>query len=165
MRPLGKQPKRIDVFSVPDHHRDGERVFLVPQLCEAAIRERLHKLESAKRIHSMAQEQDDPTLMIGAYNFLAGTLYYLGDMGTAHQYVMRGVQLWRSGSVHSHAGAGELESGAVVCLGLAAICEWHLGRIASCQGLVDEAISLAKELNDMSALALALQCRQVRHRY
>jgi len=114
-------------------------------------------LRIAERIHSMVQEQDDPTLMIGAYNFLAGTLYYLGDMGTAHQYVMRGVQLWRSGSVHSHAGAGELESGAVVCLGLAAICEWHLGKIASCQALVDEAISLAKELNDMSALALALQ--------
>jgi predicted ATPase len=35
--------------------------------------------------------------------------------------------------------------------------EWHLGKIASCQALIDEAISLAKELNDMGALALALQ--------
>jgi hypothetical protein len=49
MGPLGKQPKRIDVFSVPEHHRDGERVFLVPQLREAVIRERLHELESAKK--------------------------------------------------------------------------------------------------------------------
>jgi tetratricopeptide (TPR) repeat protein len=114
-------------------------------------------LQIAERIHSIAQEQDDPTLMIGAYNFLAGTLYYLGDMGTAHQYVMRGVQIWRSGGVQSNACAGELESGAVVCLGLGAICEWHLGKIASCKALVAEAISLAKELNDMSALALVLQ--------
>ena len=60
-------------------------------------------LQIAERIHSMAQEQNDPTLMIGAYNLLAGTLHYLGDMGTAHQYVMRGVQIWRSGSVQSHA--------------------------------------------------------------
>jgi hypothetical protein len=95
--------------------------------------------------------------MIGAYDLLAGTLYYLGAIGTAHQYVMRGLQLWRSGNVQSLACGGELESGAVVCLGLGAICEWHLGKIASSQALMNEAISLAKALNDMSALALALQ--------
>jgi hypothetical protein len=44
----------------------------------------------------MAEEQDDPTPMIGAYNHLAGTLYYFGDIVTGHQYAMRGVQLWRS---------------------------------------------------------------------
>jgi hypothetical protein len=43
MRLLGKRSKRTDVFSVPDHHRDRERVFLVPQHCQAAIRERLHE--------------------------------------------------------------------------------------------------------------------------
>jgi Anaphase-promoting complex subunit 5 len=112
-------------------------------------------LQIAERVHSMAEEQDDPALMIGAYNLLAGTLYYLGDIGTGHQYVMRGVQIWRSGSVQSY--AGELESHVVVCLGQAAIFEWHLGKIASCQALISEAISLAKELNDMSSLALALQ--------
>jgi serine/threonine protein kinase/tetratricopeptide (TPR) repeat protein len=114
-------------------------------------------LQIAERVHSMAQEQDDLALMIGAYNHLAGTLLYLGDIGTAHQHVMRSVQIWRSGNVPSHAVEGELESRAVVCLGLAAICEWHLGKIASSQALIDEAISLAKELDDMSALALALQ--------
>jgi serine/threonine protein kinase/predicted ATPase len=114
-------------------------------------------LQIAEQVHSMAQEQDDSTQMIGAYNLLAGTLFYSGDFGKAHHYVMRAVQIWRSGRVQAHPGAGELESGAVVCLGLAAICEWHLGKIASCQALIDEAISLAKELNDMSALALALQ--------
>ena len=88
----------------------------------------------------MAQGQDDPALMIGAYNHLAATLYYLGDIGTAHQHVMRCVNIWRSGSVQSHAVEGE-------------ICKWHLGKIASCQALIDE----AKELNAMSALALALQ--------
>jgi predicted ATPase len=33
---------------------------------------------------------------------------------------------------------------------------WHLGEIASCQAMMAEAISLAKELNDMNGLALAL---------
>jgi hypothetical protein len=49
----------------------------------------------------MAEEQVDPALMIGAYNLLAGTLYYLGDIGTGHQHVMRGIEIWRSGSVCS----------------------------------------------------------------
>ena len=34
--------------------------------------------------------------------------------------------------------------------------EWHLGEIASCQATMAEAISLAKELNDTHALAVAL---------
>jgi hypothetical protein len=34
--------------------------------------------------------------------------------------------------------------------------EWHLGDIASCQAMMAEAISLAKELNDTNALVYAL---------
>jgi serine/threonine protein kinase/tetratricopeptide (TPR) repeat protein len=114
-------------------------------------------LEIAERVRFMAQEQDDPAQMIGAYNLLAGTLYYLGNFETAHQSVMRGVQIWRSGSVKPNPGAGELESCAVVCLGLAAMCEWHLGETDSSQTLLDEANTLAEKLNEMSALALVLQ--------
>ena len=114
-------------------------------------------LEIAERVRSMAQEQDDPAQMIGAYNLLAGTLYYLGNFGAAHQNVMRGIQIWRSGSVQPNPGAGELESGAVVCLGLAAMCEWQLGKTGSSHTLLDEAIALAEKLNEMSALALVLQ--------
>jgi hypothetical protein len=31
--------------------------------------------------------------------------------------------------------------------------EWHLGEVASCHATMDEAISLAKELNDANAIA------------
>ena len=34
--------------------------------------------------------------------------------------------------------------------------EWHFGEIASCHATMAEAISLAKELNDMHGLAVAL---------
>jgi adenylate cyclase len=37
-----------------------------------------------------------------------------------------------------------------------ALSEWHLGEIASCQAAIAETIALAKELNDMHALAQAL---------
>jgi hypothetical protein len=57
----------------------------------------------AERVCSLAQEQDNPTLMIGAYNALACTLYCLGDFEPARQYAMLGLQIWRSGNVQSHA--------------------------------------------------------------
>ena len=44
----------------------------------------------------------------------------------------------------------------VVCLGYEALSEWYLGEIVSCHTTIAEAISLAKELNDMTALAFAL---------
>ena len=58
-------------------------------------------MQIAKRVYSLAQEQNDSALMIGAYRALAGTLYFLGDFETARQYAMRGVQIWRSGGVQS----------------------------------------------------------------
>ena len=56
-------------------------------------------MQVAERVYSLAQEQDDPALMIGAYNALAATLYILGDFESARQYAMRGLQIWRSRSV------------------------------------------------------------------
>ena len=92
--------------------------------------------------------------MIGAYNILTCTQIYLGDIGTARQYIMRGVQIWRSGSVEAH--AGELESHVTVCLGLAALSEWYFGDIASCQAGITELISFTRKLNDSNARAAAL---------
>ncbi len=112
-------------------------------------------MQIAKRVYSLAQEQNDSALMIGAYRALAATLYFLGDFESARQYAMRGVQIWRSGSVQSHDGRARRASRRLVCA-IRRISEWHFGEIASCQATMAEAISLAKELNDMHALAVAL---------
>jgi tetratricopeptide (TPR) repeat protein len=111
-------------------------------------------MQIAKRVYSLAQEQNDSALIIGAYRALAATFYFLGDFETARQYAMCGVQLWRSGGVQSH--AEFLDAPAVVCLCYEALSEWHLGGIDSCQATMAEAISLAKELNDMHGVAVAL---------
>jgi predicted ATPase len=111
-------------------------------------------MQLAKRIYSLAQEQDEPALMIGACRTLAFTLYFLGDFQTALEYAMRGVQIWRSGGVRSP--VEEVNAPAVSCLVFQATSEWHLGEIASCKATMVEAISLAKGLNDMHGLAVAL---------
>jgi predicted ATPase len=50
----------------------------------------------------------------------------------------------------------EVTGQAVGCLFFEALLEWHFGEIASCQATMAEAISAAKELNNMQALAQAL---------
>jgi len=108
----------------------------------------------AERVYSLAQEQHDPTLMIWAYHALAATLLFRGDFESAGEYAMRGVQIWHSGVGRSP--PEDVDTPVVGCLAYKALSEWHLGEIISCKAKLDEAISVAKELKDMSALAGAL---------
>jgi predicted ATPase len=111
-------------------------------------------MQIAKRINSLAQEQNDSALMIGAYRALAGTLYFTGDFAAAREHAKRGIRLWRSGGVSSP--IEEVSTPAISCLCYEALSEWHLGEIACCQATIAEAIALAKELDDMHALVQAL---------
>jgi predicted ATPase len=67
---------------------------------------------------------------------------------------MRSLQIWRSGRAQSP--IEDPIAPAVICLMYKALPEWHLGEIASCQATMAEAIALAKELNDIHALTVAL---------
>jgi predicted ATPase len=111
-------------------------------------------MQIAERIYSLAHEQNDAALMIGAYRALASTLYFLGNFEASRKYAVHAVQIWRSGSVQSF--AEEYYTPVVGCLVYVAVSEWHLGDNASCQVMMADAISLAKELNDANALAYAL---------
>jgi predicted ATPase len=111
-------------------------------------------MQIAKRVYSLAQDQNDSALMMGAYRALAVTLFYLGDFESAREYAMRGIEIWRSGGVQSP--VEEVTAPAVTCLCVEAVFEWHFGEINSCQATMAEGISLAKELNDMHALAVVL---------
>jgi hypothetical protein len=71
-------------------------------------------MKIAKRVYSLAQDQNDSALMMGAYRALACTLYFSGDFETTRQYAMRGVQIWRSGGVQSP--VEEVTAPAVTCL-------------------------------------------------
>ncbi|MGA8658107.1 MAG: protein kinase [Chthoniobacterales bacterium] len=111
-------------------------------------------MQIAKRVYSFAQEQDDARLMIGAHCALAVTFWFLGDFESSRQHAVRGAQIWRSKGVLSPVEVPVAH--AVICQCHQALSEWHLGEIASCQPTMGEAIALAKELNDLHALAQAL---------
>jgi tetratricopeptide (TPR) repeat protein len=128
---------------------------LMGQFCYSLMTDKLTAtMQIAKRVYSLAKEQNDSALMLGAYRAFTVTHYYSGDFETARQYAMRGVQIWRSGGVQSP--VEEMIAPAVECLCYEALSEWHLEESTSCKATMVEAIALAKELNDMPALGLAL---------
>jgi serine/threonine protein kinase/tetratricopeptide (TPR) repeat protein len=111
-------------------------------------------MQFAERLYSLAREQNDAGLMLGAYRPLSCTLHYLGDFEASRQYAIRGLQVWRSGNLHSY--AEDLFAPAIGCLCYGGLSEWYLGEIDSCRTRLEEAISIAKELNDKTGLAFAL---------
>jgi adenylate cyclase len=112
-------------------------------------------MQIAERLYSLAQEQNDAALEIGACAQLAANLFFLGDFESTRRYARHGVQIWRAGGVKFP--PEDLDKPVVGCLCHGALSEWHLGEIASGKANIEEAISLAKELNDMNDLALALE--------
>ena len=111
-------------------------------------------MQFAERVYSLSRQQNDSALSIKAYMALAVTLYYLGNFELAHQYAMCGVRIWRLVGVKSQ--VEEVDEPAIGCLCHEALCEWHFGQIASCRSAMAEAISLAKQLNDIHGMAVAL---------
>jgi hypothetical protein len=111
-------------------------------------------MQIAERVYSLAQEQNDPRLMMGAYRVLASTLYFLGNFEISRRYALRGLEIWRSGGLQRQ--VEEVSAPAVNCLCFKALTEWHIGETDSCKATMAEAIPLAKDLNDMPALAVAL---------
>jgi serine/threonine protein kinase/tetratricopeptide (TPR) repeat protein len=112
------------------------------------------RLRLAKRIYSLARKQDDFAQLIGACSALAMTNYALGDFEASYQYAIRGVELWRSGGLQST--IEELEVPSIACLRYVALCQWHNDNTTFSQTTIEQAISLARALNDMHGLAAAL---------
>jgi predicted ATPase len=112
-------------------------------------------LQIAERVHSLAEEHNNPALMIEAYRASAVTHVFRGDFEASRQFAMRVAQIWRSECALTSLVEDPLAP-AVSCLCQEALSDWHLGEIASSQAAVAGAIALAKELNDSHSLAEAL---------
>ena len=112
-------------------------------------------MQIAERVYSLAQEQNDSALMIRSlsrFGSARSTFWAISSPRDNTRCVV-----FRSGAREAYSlRSEEVDAPAVACLCYEALSEWHFGEIASCQATMAEAISLAKELNDMHALALAL---------
>ena len=111
-------------------------------------------MQIANRLYSLTQKQNDAALMIGGRIPLAITLYFLGDFETGQKYTTSGLQIWRSGVQSPVEEVVDVPAVSILCF--EALFDWHAGEIVSCHATMTEAVSLAKELNDMHGLAVAL---------
>jgi serine/threonine protein kinase len=147
--------ERAEAFCHSLNHPVHLYAALMGQLRHSSATDKLTTtLGLAERVHTLAQQQKEPALLLGAYRALASTLHFLGDFKSAQRYAMLGVQIWRSGSVPHR--VEEVTAPAVACLYNEALAEWHLGETASCHANMAEAISLAKQSNDTHGLVAAL---------
>jgi predicted ATPase len=111
-------------------------------------------LRLAERIYLLAEEVNHAALIVGACRAFTFTLTFLGDFEIAREYAMHGVKIWRSGVVASP--IEEINAPGLSCLVFKAFCGWHLGETDSYHVTIAEAISIARERNDMHGLAVAL---------
>jgi tetratricopeptide (TPR) repeat protein len=133
------------------------QLALVGQWRHSLMADRLSAtLQIAKRLCTLAQEQNDTLLLSSACGALACTLYCLGEIETCGQYLMLGLELWRS--LGAQSSVVDLDADAVSLQCYRAQFELQIGEIATSQATLAKAISLAKELNDMHGLASALGC-------
>src|SRR6516225_7161583 len=95
-------------------------------------------LQIAKRIHALAQQQNEPALMIGACAALAITHYFLGDFETSGQYTKHGIEIWRSGAVQSASEEIDVPAGACLCYD--GLVKWFTREAASSRATIEEAI-------------------------
>ena len=112
-------------------------------------------MQIANRAYALAREQNNAAQLVGAHRAFACTFYFLGDFESARQHAVRGADIWRSGGFQSP--VEQISAPGAICRCYEALAGWHLGDIASCQATMAKAIGLAKELNDMHGLAVALQ--------
>ena len=111
-------------------------------------------LKIAQRVYSLAQEQNEPALMIGACCASALAHYFSGNFEISGQYAIRGIQIWRSRGVQSP--VEEVDVPGLTCLCFEALLKWHVGEMAASKVTIEEAISLEKELNDIHGLTSTL---------
>jgi hypothetical protein len=111
-------------------------------------------MQVATRLYSFAQQQNDIGTSIKAHMALGVTHYYLGNFKVAREHAKCGVRIWRLGDVHSQ--PEDVDAPIIGCLTHKAFCAWHYGEIASCHLDMEEAISIAKQLNGAHGLGVAL---------
>jgi serine/threonine protein kinase len=111
-------------------------------------------IQIADRLYSLARQHNDASTSVRAYSALGVTHYYLGDFELARDYTIHGVQIWRSGDVKTQ--IEDVDAPIIGCLCHQALSEWHFGEIASCHSAMEEAISVARRLNNAHGLGVAL---------
>jgi predicted ATPase len=111
--------------------------------------------ELGEQLLQLAQDAQDPALLLEAHYTLGETLYYLGEFSSAHAHGEQGIAFYDPQQHRSHAFLYGVDPG-VFCLSRAAYILWLFGYPEQAVKRSQEALTLAHELAHSNTLAAAL---------
>jgi len=111
--------------------------------------------ELAEQFFSMARRAQDTALLLEAHRVMGQTMYWLGEMAVAREHFEQGMALYNPQKHRSHAFLYGQDP-AVICRGFSAWIIWMLGYPDHALHGINEALTLAQELDHPFSLALAL---------
>jgi len=111
--------------------------------------------ELAEQLFGLAQSAEDLALLLEAHRVMGQTMYWLGEMAAAREHFQQGIALYDPQQHRSHAFVYGQDPG-VYCLGFAAWATWMLGHSDQALHGINEALTLAQELDHPFSLAFAL---------
>ncbi|RMF83788.1 MAG: hypothetical protein D6736_20715, partial [Nitrospinota bacterium] len=111
--------------------------------------------ELGEQLLVLAQQTQDPTLLLDAHRILGNTLFWCGDLPTARTHLEQGLKLYDPQQHRVHAFRTGLDPG-VACLGFAAVTLWLLGYPDQALEKSQKALTLAQTLSHPFTLAYAL---------
>jgi predicted ATPase len=118
----------------------------------------------AEQLLNLAQNAQDVLLLLESHHALGASLFYLGEMASAHEQLARGALLYDPQQHRPHVFLYGVEPG-VECLAHAAWVLWHLGYPDQALKRTHEALALAQESAHSLSLAVALTRAAKGHQY
>src|SRR5262249_7179648 len=108
-----------------------------------------------EQLLSLAQQAQDPAMLLAAHRALATTLFYLGMVAAAHTHLTQGIALYEA-QQHRPSAFQHGEDSGVVLLSRSANVLWVLGYPDQALGRSQEAVTLAQQRGHPFSLGYAL---------
>lgn len=120
--------------------------------------------ELAEKLIEIAQNENDPSIVLEAHRAMGQTLYGLGELEAARQHLERSHSLYHPQAHHLHVSRYGQDP-AVVCLSYCAIILLLLGSPEQAQQQSEAALTLAKEQGHPYTLSLAYYYASLLHQF
>jgi class 3 adenylate cyclase/predicted ATPase len=113
---------------------------------------------------TLAQQAQDPVLLVAAHRALGATLFFLGTAASAQPHLVQGMALYND---QQHRAQAFLygENAGVVCRSHAAWTLWSLGYPDQGLAQSQEAVTLAQQIAHPFSLGYALTCAALCHQF
>jgi predicted ATPase/class 3 adenylate cyclase len=118
--------------------------------------------ELAQQCLLMAEHADDPALLLHAHLALGETLFWLGEVDTAHGHLTHSLRLYDAQQHRPHAFLYS-NNPAVICQTYTALALWWRGDADQALAVMHGAVRLAQELAHPSSMAWSFVCLALLH--